>query len=254
MTRRVRQQHPFVLPLSNDSRQRGFVKRIPQCGERAAQFGGSQTGAVCESTGNSASGGQSHSARHHGGKSSRAFAGICATVGNHAALANGASGPAANDSPQHIAAAPEHNHHYRSHARQHAASEQSIRELRCCPTSSCQSIGSQSWRTTAKPASAGEQVSAAAGEAALRTEVSRHGAAPRTPAGTTAEAESARRKACRSHAGPGISAAFRAGDAFCTTTCCATSQTLTLWVSKFWISTLDVVSVVAFARKIEGPQ
>src|SRR5271165_6694252 len=40
---------------------------------------------------------------------------------------------------------PEHNHHYRSHARQHAASGQSIRELRCCPTSSCQSIGSQSW-------------------------------------------------------------------------------------------------------------
>ena len=31
---------------------------------------------------------------------------------------------------------PEHNHHYRSHARQHAASGQSIRELRCCPTSS----------------------------------------------------------------------------------------------------------------------
>src|SRR5271157_5277819 len=136
MTRRVRQPRPFVLPLSNDSRQRGFVKRIPQCGERAAQFGGSQTGAVCESTGNSASGGQSHSARHHGGKSSRASAGICAPAGNHAALANGASGPAANDSPQHIAAAPEHNHHYRSHARQHAASGQSIRELRCCPTSS----------------------------------------------------------------------------------------------------------------------
>jgi len=116
-----------------------------------------------------------------------------------------------------------------------------------------QSIGSQSWRTTAKPASAGEQVSAAAGEAALRTEVSRHGAAPRTPAGTTAEAESARRKACRSHAGPGISAAFRAGDAFCTTTCCATSQTLTLWVSKFWISTLDVVKCCGFRPEDRGP-